>query len=99
MMYGYLLMNSSATPTMHFLSKRVCQSAEGPIYSQLWAGFAAYRATQLVNEGDQSKIVVVDLGSGEFKRFLCQLEKGKAVELLEEKKDTDTPERYSKGME
>lgn len=98
MLYGYLLMNSSATPTMAFLSKRECQSAEGPIYSQLWAGFAAHRATQLEDGVDQSKIVVVDLGSGEFKRFFCKLERGKAVEKVEEAKDTDTPKLYSAGM-
>lgn len=99
MLYGYLLMNSSATPTMAFLSKRECQSAEGPIYSQLWAGFAAYRAANLADGVDKSKIVVVDLGSGEFKRFLCKLEREKAVERVEEDKDKDTPDQYKKGMQ
>lgn len=99
LLYGFLLMNSSATPTMYFLSQRECQSAEGPIYSQLWAGFAAYHADRLEDEGARCKIVVVDLGSGEFRRFLCKLEREKPVERVEEEKDTDTPDQYKKGMQ
>ena len=44
------------------------------------------------------RIVVVDLGAGEFKRFLCKLKGGKSVEQVEEDKDKDTPEQYTKSL-
>jgi hypothetical protein len=98
MLYGYQLLNSSATPAVNVLSKRTCRSINGPIYSQLWAGFAAAEAEKL-KQGEEQKIVIVDLGSGEFKRFLCTLGKGKPIKLEKELKDLETPEQYSTGLE
>lgn len=99
MIYGHLLMNSTATPTVAFLSQRECEGLDGKIYTQLWAGFAAKCVESLPAGEDERKIVVVDLGTGEFKRFLCKVRRGKAIEKVEEKKDKSTAEAYSKGLE
>jgi hypothetical protein len=38
---GYLLFNSSATPSVQTFSKRECNSISGKIYTQLWSGHVA----------------------------------------------------------
>jgi hypothetical protein len=42
--------------------------------------------------------IVVDLGSGEFKRFICSIQEGKAVTLLKENKDKSSPVVYQETL-
>lgn len=39
-LYGATLLNSTAAPCVYVLSKRRCTSDFGPLYTQLWAGYA-----------------------------------------------------------
>ena len=100
MVYGYQLLNSSATPAVSILSQRKCRSIDGELHTQLWAGYAAQIQEESEQKGiDEQKIVVVDLGSGEFKRFLCTLVKGKPVKKEEDDSDKDTPKAYEAGLQ
>jgi hypothetical protein len=93
-LYGYTILNSSATPCLYVVSKRICEGPCGDaIHTQLWSGFATSLATT-----ESKKVMVVDLGSGEFKRFVCQIKDGEAVKLLEEFKDKTYPGRYKEAL-
>ena len=100
-LYGYTILNSSATPCLYVVSKRTCEGQCGDIHTQLWSGYAASLADELFQKNENketTKIMVVDLGSGEFKRFVCQIKDGEAVKLLEEFKDKTYPGRYKEAL-
>ncbi len=91
-------MNSSATPCLYVLSQRTCEGHKGQIYTQLWAGYAAHLASKMGPKDEPKKIIIVDLGSGEFKRFVCRIQHGKAVEKLSETPDKETPKVYNRDL-
>jgi hypothetical protein len=100
-LYGYTILNSSATPCLYVVSKRTCEGQCGDIHTQLWSGYAASLADELFQKNENketTKIMVVDLGSGEFKRFVCQIQKGEGVELLKEHKDKTRSEGYAEAL-
>ena len=73
------LLYSSATPGLNFYSQRTCRGQKDDIHTQLWFGYASALAVDFMNEktnpdgfGDFRqgfRACVVDVGSGETKRF------------------------------
>jgi hypothetical protein len=98
-LYGYTILNSSATPCLYVMSKRKCHGHNGEIHTQLWAGYAAHLASQMGPKDEPKRIIIIDLGSGEFKRFICQIQHGKAVEMLSGTSDKVNHEIYKKNVE
>ncbi len=97
-LYGFTILNSSATPCLYVMSKRTCEGHNGEIYTQLWAGYAAHLASQMDPKEIKKKIIIIDVGTGEFKRFICHIQHGKAVEKLSETPDKESPKDYKKNL-
>jgi hypothetical protein len=79
---------------LYVISKRECEGQQGKIYTQLWAGYAASLAQKMKTDAPGKRVMVIDLGTGEFKRFICQIKHGEMVKLEHEPdkyKDKDGP--------
>jgi hypothetical protein len=50
------------------------------------------------NKPKKKKIMIIDLGSGEFKRFVCEIQHGKAVKKLSETSDKEKPKCYNRDL-
>eukprot|EP00039_Didymoeca_costata_P023614 m.7688 g.7688 ORF g.7688 m.7688 type:complete len:836 (+) comp3755_c0_seq1:97-2604(+) len=102
LLLGRTLFNSSVTPALHLFAQRECQTDEGvTIHTQLWAGYALQTSKLLFEKNPDKEVirfVVVDLGSGEFKRFIVEVKRGRPVTLLYEFKDKKYPGVYKEEI-
>jgi len=96
---------------MYLFAQRDCTSQEHPLFTQLWFGYVAHVAkvmfdTSLADQGDEwqrpGHVLVVDVGSGEFKPMLAEISPygpPKHVEVKGLEKDKPNAVQYSKCME
>lgn len=106
-----VLLNSSATPGMYLFAQRDCTSQDHPLFTQLWFGYVAHVAkvmfdSSLADQGDDwqrpGHVLVVDVGSGEFKPMLAEISPygpPRHVEVKGLDKDKPNAVQYSKSME
>eukprot|EP00039_Didymoeca_costata_P016026 m.279950 g.279950 ORF g.279950 m.279950 type:complete len:820 (+) comp16323_c12_seq1:226-2685(+) len=101
--YGKLLVSSSATPCLNFFGKREVHTSDSEyqtVHTQLWAGYAdTFARTKLFpkfRDKDELKYIVIDLGSGQFKSFVVQStrEKPGLITKIKEDKDDKNPATY-----
>eukprot|EP00039_Didymoeca_costata_P004272 m.72377 g.72377 ORF g.72377 m.72377 type:complete len:1093 (+) comp12321_c0_seq1:202-3480(+) len=87
-MYTRVLLNSSAVPSVYVLSQRTCRSQNSLLYTQLFAGFGA-SLTKDLRDNERRNVVIIDIGSGQIKRFICKIGKNVPLQLLHEHKDPE----------
>mmetsp|Transcript_19819 Transcript_19819/g.51594 ORF Transcript_19819/g.51594 Transcript_19819/m.51594 type:complete len:1313 (+) Transcript_19819:152-4090(+) len=94
-LYTASLMCSTVTPSMYIISKRTCTGLFGTqIFSQLWAGYGAWIASNMSDTERPKHVLIVDIGSGEMKRFHCVLAKNRPLKMKVDDKDSDSIIQY-----
>ena len=95
-LYTRTLLSTSITPAMYLISQRECKGLfNTKIYTQLWAGYDAWLSEKMDELEGTRHVLIVDIGSGEMKRFHCVLAKGRPLRMKKEVKDEESIEKYA----